>query len=168
MFPLLKKILFLKVFFILFLLIFSYVLLCEFYFYEIVRVQTAADSMNVRSINETTNLTLTELGSSSTKTLSKKLNQPSVLQYLLIFWVFSFFVEELRQVTFILVPVELCGTRVYVEIFSVATCRFESEKIFEAKITKLRQRPLELLGHIWLFALLYRNESAAYGLPFAR
>jgi hypothetical protein len=91
----------LKVFFILFLLLFSYVLLCEFNFYEIPSISKLNSSSNesYAYINETINQTSILVNSSSNEiVVGQILNKPSILQYLLIFWVFSFFVEELRQV----------------------------------------------------------------------
>lgn len=73
-------------FYILFLCLFSYTVLCELTFYTKVQVEE-------RSYNESNRTRY--LPSTVSKTIVKT---PSVYEYLLIYWIFSFIMEEFRQV----------------------------------------------------------------------
>lgn len=108
------------VFYIVFLMLFNYMILCEFNYYEeeIVDYNTLnehgshryARSVNIttqsplNSTNRTNNEFYQKFNSSIKNTeigKIKKVKLPSWIEYLLIYWIFAFMAEEARQVIFI-------------------------------------------------------------------
>ena len=88
-------ILFRKAFFLIFLMIFSYLMLCEFRFY--------VNTKNKKNVfTNSTAASLTDLLANN-KTLStlpapKSISNPNWIEYVVIFWVFSFACQEIFQV----------------------------------------------------------------------
>ena len=90
------------IFNILFLMLFSYVMLCEFNYYEM------SSSENRYSENSTNLTTLSSDGGSVGGSvggdddvkisLIRKVKSPTIYEYVLIYWVIAFVVEEARQV----------------------------------------------------------------------
>lgn len=82
-----------KVFYILFLCLFSYMMLCEFTYqdfdFKYIANQNSTNISFIRERNETLDEYIKD----------KSINKPNIIQYLMIFWVFSFCCEEVRQVT---------------------------------------------------------------------
>ena len=78
---------FLKVFYIVFLLIFSYLLLCEFAYYD----ESLDSSVKPKETNYSTKI--------MKKIESNVIHRPHIIEYFLNFWVFTFILEELRQVS---------------------------------------------------------------------
>ena len=76
------KILISKTFYIIFLALFSYVMLCEFKYYV------------ENSKNHTTNFNET---SSAIQQNKKSISKPNTLEYILMIWIFSFIIEEIQQ-----------------------------------------------------------------------
>jgi hypothetical protein len=70
----------------LFLFLFSYLLLCDFTYLE-----TVTKLINNSSSNDTNSTEMIEVSVTQNK-------KPDWLEYLLLFWVISFLVEEIRQV----------------------------------------------------------------------
>lgn len=87
------------IFNLLFLILFSYTVLCEFTYYETVIQYTDLTSNSTSSLKSL-------LVANSTKTFSyvhvKQIKAPSWIEYLLIYWMFAFMLEELRQVNLVL------------------------------------------------------------------
>ncbi len=77
-----------------FLVFFSYMLLCDFKYAEYVDVTIPPSNSSLNSTDNTTDLS-ENIG---TRVKMLKVVQPSWLQYLLVFWVFTILCEELRQV----------------------------------------------------------------------
>ena len=82
-------------------MIYSYLLLCNYEYYDpdTIDLPTNCTGDLIELANNLTNLT--QFGSSDTQNESpgcRKIMKPSWLEYLLIFWVFSFFCQELGQV----------------------------------------------------------------------
>ena len=88
------------IFNILFLLLFSYVMLCEFDYYE---VQEQRENLTY------SNLTLIDNNSNEDVKMSliRKVKSPTIYEYVLIYWVISFVVEEARQVLLFLTSISL-------------------------------------------------------------
>ncbi len=102
-----------KTFFVVFLLLFSYMILCEFTYYETVETylferQITNSSFNESSIetfktefNETHNYYDEYLfNGTSLKIVKDVVKKPSWVEYLLIYWMIALMAEEARQVNF--------------------------------------------------------------------
>ena len=91
-------------FYIIFLIMFSYLVLCEFSFYEMISVEESLMTVNktLTNISSSTNTSMSNLNQTFTTTKSivkqKVVKLPSNIEYMLIFWIFSFTMEEVRQV----------------------------------------------------------------------
>lgn len=88
-------------FFSLFLLLFSYMILCEFTYYENVLIEVPIDTINSSIFSNSSNLSsaLPQIQTTE-KQLIKEIKKPSFIEYLLIYWMFAFMAEEARQVSF--------------------------------------------------------------------
>ena len=75
-----------------FLMIFSYYMLCEFSFYD---TQNWAESLE--PLNDSAFLNASS-NSSNSASINKPIKNPVFITYLLIFWIMSFIMEEIRQV----------------------------------------------------------------------
>ena len=83
------------IFYTIFLLLFSYLLLCDFNYYSVI-FEEAPRSTNdsfISLITNRTNETLDNLVD-----FKKVINWPSVLECIIIFWIYSFLLEEINQV----------------------------------------------------------------------
>ncbi len=90
-----------KGFYIIFLMLYSYLLLCKFEYYDPDTIDLPTNCTNDLSeiANNLTNLTGSQNSwSSGEKTGCREIMGQSWLEYLLCFWVFSFFCQELGQV----------------------------------------------------------------------
>jgi hypothetical protein len=84
-----------KIAFLLFLILYSYFLLCNFSFrYKDEYYQNLLD--NYQSVNNLSNETSFRTDFESLKT--SIIRKPSIIEYVLIFWTLSLIVEEIRQV----------------------------------------------------------------------
>jgi hypothetical protein len=87
-------------FFVFFLILFSYVLLCEFTYHAYdreppVEMTTAEEA----TFNSSAELFTSRADSSEAMGLAKRRIGPSISEYVLMFWVFTFVVDEMVQVT---------------------------------------------------------------------
>ena len=90
-------------FYFIFLILFSYMILCEFNYYEHIEVKVTKP-LN-QSIDNKQNLSVHELNNVNGSFVSnveqrRVLKKPSLIEYLLIYWMFSFALEEFRQYFF--------------------------------------------------------------------
>jgi hypothetical protein len=76
-------------FFITFLVLFSYMILCKFNFYDTEEIRSPYFSLN-RSTTNSTNYKI--------ETEYSMIAAPNFLEYLILFWVVSIIIEEIRQV----------------------------------------------------------------------
>ena len=79
------------IFYIIFLALFSYMILCEFDYY------ISEDNKSNDTI-ESNNSSNFNYSNQTTKITEKIVKTPSYIEYLLIFWVIAFIIEEIRQV----------------------------------------------------------------------
>lgn len=83
------------IFNLVFIILFSYMILCEFTYIENVR-----EYIEIKNV--TKNSDLNEIITISNRTYSyitvNKLKSPSFIEYLLVYWMFAFMMEEFRQV----------------------------------------------------------------------
>lgn len=86
--------------FSLFLLLFSYMILCEFTYYENVLIEVPINMINSSFINNSSNLSapLPQIPITE-KQMVKEIKKPSFIEYVLIYWMFAFMAEEARQVS---------------------------------------------------------------------
>jgi hypothetical protein len=85
------------IFYLIFLALFSYMILCEFD-YSIMENQHLNDSIESLYSN---NSSIYNKNSNSLPNIKKQVKMPSSIEYLLIFWVLAFIIEEIRQVNYI-------------------------------------------------------------------
>ena len=83
------------IFYTIFLLLFSYLLLCDFNYYSVIfeEAPRSANDSFISLITNRTNETLDNLVD-----FKKVINWPSVLECIIIFWIYSFLLEEINQV----------------------------------------------------------------------
>ena len=79
-------------FYIIFLMMFSYMLLCDFNYYTITKEIIFTDE--IRSFGNSTHA----FSMNSTVITQKKVHAPNVIEYILVFWIVSFIFEEFNQV----------------------------------------------------------------------
>ena len=88
-------------FYTIFLIIFSYMLLCEFKYYG-EEISFSNETLNSTDISEKNNSTEYLIGkfyfTHGAITYEKMVQMPTFIEYLIIFWIISFFAEELNQV----------------------------------------------------------------------
>jgi hypothetical protein len=83
------------VFYTTFLLLFSYIILCDLTYYQVTDNEKSSNESN--TLNETLN-NFTGMTKSDEYFEQKIIKAPSSLEYLLAFWIFSFICEEFSQV----------------------------------------------------------------------
>lgn len=83
-----------------FLMIFSYFMLCEFDFYEtnVVSEPKPREQQTVQYDDEGNNISVTSEIVTAAPRVRPPIKSPSSTAFLLIFWIVSFIMEEIRQV----------------------------------------------------------------------
>jgi hypothetical protein len=146
-------------FYLVFLLLFSYMLLCDFNYYdqELSKTTTATSLPNVTLIsNNFTNYTRKRL-LLNTFTVNPHVSHPSSLEWLLLLWIITYIIDEIRQVE------EKCEIMTTSNHFWLSFLYFQSKAHFrrhkkdcQEKDTTLFFQFLEFLGRIRLLDVCNR------------
>jgi hypothetical protein len=103
------------IFYIIFLTLFSYMILCEFEYF-ISENQSLNDLVEKSNV---VNVSIYNESNSLPNFSNKNVKMPSSIEYLLIFWVLAFIIEEIRQVIFrflILLNIQILNLIIYYSI----------------------------------------------------
>lgn len=86
--------------FSLFLLLFSYMILCEFTYYENIEIEVPVNQINSTFVSNFSNLSsiVPNTNIIYEKKIVKDIKKPSYIEYILIYWMVAFMAEEARQV----------------------------------------------------------------------